>query len=55
MLKAAAIASYQHALHAVFVVCIVLSVVQFLAVLGIREISMETPPAAKVADEEEES
>lgn len=53
MLKAAAITSYQRALHAVFLVGIVLSVVQFLAVLGIKEVDMRPKPIKRVEEEEQ--
>lgn len=54
LLKAAAIASYQHAIHAVFLVFIVLSVVYLLAGLGIREVDMKVKMGAKRVEEEDE-
>lgn len=51
-LQAAATISYQKALHAVFLVCIVLAAVTTLAGMGIREVDMNAEPK-KVADDDE--
>jgi hypothetical protein len=52
-LKAAAILSYQNAIHAVFLVGIVLSVICVLAGMGIKEVDMSGGAVKKpVADEE---
>ena len=53
-LQEAATASYQKALHAVFMVGIVLAVVTVLAGLGIREIDMDVAEKKSAEDEEDE-
>jgi hypothetical protein len=53
-LQEAATASYQKALHAVFVVGIVLSVVVVLAGLGIREVDMDVVEKKGVEDESDD-
>jgi hypothetical protein len=53
-LQEAATISYQKALHAVFVVCIVLTVVTTLAGLGIREIDMDAGAKKGPEDDERE-
>lgn len=47
--------SYEKALHAVFLVAIVGSVVMVLSILGIREVDMSDKLGKKVPDEEVES
>ncbi|ORY34297.1 transporter [Naematelia encephala] len=54
-IKAAAIASYDKAIHAVFVVCVVVCVLQLLVVLGVKEVNMLPPPVSKPDDEAEET
>lgn len=53
-LQEAATASYQKALHAVFMVGIVLTVVVVLAGLGIREVDMDVAEKKTVSDEDDE-
>lgn len=53
-LQDAATISYQKALHAVFIVCIVLAAVTTLAGMGIREVDMNVEPKKVTADEEED-
>lgn len=50
----AAVASYQRALHAVFVCAIVLSVIGVLASLGIREVDMSGKPAQPQEEEDDD-
>ena len=55
-LKAAAIASWQKGLHAVFVTCAGLTVIMIIAGLGVKELDLKSPvrvsQAPKPADEE---
>jgi hypothetical protein len=53
-LQEAATASYQKALHAVFMVGIVLTVVVVLAGLGVREVDMDVAEKKTVSDEGDE-
>ena len=53
-MQAAATISYQKALHAVFLVCIVLASVVTLASMGIKEVDMSVEPK-KVAFEDDDS
>lgn len=54
-LREAATISYQKALHAVFLVCIVIAVVITLAGLGVKEIDMNAEKKEVLDDDERDS
>jgi MFS family permease len=54
-LQDAATASYQKALHAVFIVAIVLSVIGVVSALGMREVDMSPQPKQRAGEEDEQA